>query len=266
MNYKEWLKTTIEQMLHEKDPEINLEVTEYSNAVFSGNHKDCAIVINGLGGTTDADVEVVPIQLMCLSGTQFNEDGTENETYDIFYEVLKKFCQTYNMTSMILNDFDYYKHSYVQPFPINALEADAGSYRLNFVVSGSLTISREIQDIKKVYVNNEEIKFLDANISYVAALSGASKMTRNLITNKVQNASISVDIRMYHRDILFTRAIQKIRKSSLNPNQRFHIKLQFTNDEVEEYYMIISSFTLSSDRINPSICNINFAITNEPEE
>ena len=49
MNYKDWIKKTIGGMLKERDEEINLEVFEYSNANFSGGHKDCAIVINGLG-------------------------------------------------------------------------------------------------------------------------------------------------------------------------------------------------------------------------
>ena len=261
MNYKDWIKKTIGGMLKERDEEINLEVFEYSNANFSGGHKDCAIVINGLGGTTDADIEVVPIQLMCMSGTQFNADGEENATYDIFYEVLKEFCKTYNMTSMILNDFDYYKHSYIQPYPINALESDAGSYRLNFVVSGSLTISRNIQDINKIYVNNQEIKFIDANLSYITALSGASKMTKNLTTNKVQNAGLNLQIRMYHRNNYLTSLARNIRTAGTSPNYSFKVKLEYSDGQIEEYQMIISTFVFLTDRINPTIATVDFALT-----
>lgn len=261
MNYKDWLKKTIGEMLKERDEEINLEVFEYSNANFSGGHKDCAIVINGLGGTTDADVEVVPIQLMCMSGTQFNADGEENETYDIFYEVLKEFCKTYNMSSMILNDFDYYKHSYIQPFPINALESDAGSYRLNFVVSGSLTITKEVQDINKIYVNNQEIKFLDGSINYITSLSGASSMSKNLMTNKVQTAGATLSIRMYHRNNVLTNIARNIRTNASRPNTSVSVKLEFSNNVIEEYKMLISSFTLTSDRINPTIANVELVIT-----
>lgn len=261
MNYKDWLKKTIGEMLKERDEEINLEVFEYSNANFSGGHKDCAIVINGLGGTTDADVEVVPIQLMCMSGTQFNADGEENATYDIFYEVLKEFCKTYNMSSMILNDFDYYKHSYIQPFPINALESDAGSYRLNFVVSGSLTITKEVQDINKIYVNNQEIKFLDGSINYITSLSGASSMSKNLMTNKVQTAGATLSIRMYHRNNVLTNIARNIRTNASRPNTSVSVKLEFSNNVIEEYKMLISSFTLTSDRINPTIANVELVIT-----
>ena len=261
MNYKEWIKQTIETMLKEHDEEINLEVFDYSNANFRGGHKDCAIVINGLGGTTDADIEVVPIQLMCLSGTQFNENGEENSTYDIFYEVLKEFCKTYNMTSMILNDFDYYKHSYIQPYPINALESDAGSYRLNFVVSGSLTITKDVQDINKIYINNQEIKFLDASINYITALSGASSMSKNLMTNKVQTAGATLNIRMYHRNNVLTNIARNIRTNASRPNTSVSVKLEFSNNVVEEYKMLISSFTLTSDRINPTISNVELVIT-----
>lgn len=261
MNYKEWIKQTIETMLKERDEEIYLEVFDYSNANFRGGHKDCAIVINGLGGTTDADVEVLPIQLMCLSGTQFNKNGEENPTYDIFYEVLKEFCKTYNMTSMILNDFDYYKHSYIQPYPINALESDAGSYRLNFVVSGSLTITKDVQDINKIYINNQEIKFLDASINYITSLSGASSMSKNLMTNKVQTAGATLNIRMYHRNNVLTNIARNIRTNASKPNTSVNVKLEFSNNAVEEYKMLISSFTLTSDRINPTISNVELVIT-----
>jgi hypothetical protein len=260
MNYKDWIKKTIGGMLKERDEEINLEVFEYSNANFSGGHKDCAIVINGLGGTTDADVEVVPIQLMCMSGTQFNADGEENATYDIFYEVLKEFCKTYNMSSMVLNDFDYYKHSYIQPFPINALESDAGSYRLNFVVSGSLTISREIQDIKEITINNQQIKFLEASLNYITALSGSSKISKNLTDNKVQNAAVNIQIRMYHRNNMLSNMAREIRQDNLRPNSTLDVKLKFSDDSVETYKMIISTFTLTSDRINPTIASVDLAI------
>ena len=260
MNYKDWIKKTIGGMLKERDEEINLEVYEYSNANFSGGHKDCAIVINGLGGTTDADIEVVPIQLMCMSGTQFNADGEENATYDIFYEVLKEFCKTYNMTSMILNDFDYYKHSYIQPFPINALESDAGSYRLNFVVSGSLTISREIQDIKEITINNQPIKFLEASLHYITALSGSSKISKNLTDNKVQNAGLNLQIKMYHRNNVLSNMAREIRQDNLRPNSTLDVKLKFSDDSVETYKVVISTFNLTSDRINPTIASVDLAI------
>lgn len=261
MNYKDWLKETIGKMLKEKDEEINLEVFDYSNANFSGGHKDCTIVINGLGGTTDADIEVVPIQLMCISGTQFNVNGEENSTYDIFYEVLKEFCKTYNMSSMILNGFDYYKHSYIQPFPINTLESDAGSYRLNFVVSGSLTISRDIQDIKKVYIDDQEVKFIDVNMNYITALSGSSKMSKNLMTNKVQTASVRIQLRMYHRTNILTNLAREIRHSDETPNTPVNVKLEYSNGITEEFAMVISTFSITSDRINPTIAVIDFDVT-----
>ena len=68
MNYKEWLEKTIGDMLVAKNDKLKLKVYEQSNARYDGGNFDCTIIINGLGGTTDADVEVVQIQLMCLRG------------------------------------------------------------------------------------------------------------------------------------------------------------------------------------------------------
>ena len=63
-----------------------------------------------MGGTTNADIEVIPIQLMCWSGGQIEIDDAGNTPYDIFYEVLKEFCKENNLQTNVLNDFEYYKH------------------------------------------------------------------------------------------------------------------------------------------------------------
>ena len=113
MNYKDWLQSTLSAMLKERDDRINLQVYEHSNAKYTGGVHDCSIVINDLGGTTDTDdIVVMPIQLMCLSCGQLDEDGNENTTYDIFYDVLKEFCTTYSRQSLNI-DFDYYRMNYV---------------------------------------------------------------------------------------------------------------------------------------------------------
>lgn len=258
MNYKEWLEKTIGDMLVAKNDKLKLKVYEQSNARYDGGNYDCTIIINGLGGTTDADVEVVPIQLMCLSGGQIEVDEEGNTAYDIFYDVLKEFCKTYNMKSNVINNFDYYKHNYVQPFPINPLEQDSATFRINFVVSGSLTITREVNDITKLLINDIEIPFINVTLSYFTSLSPSQKMNTNFATNVVQSAGVSLQVQMYHRINVLTNTARAIREHGESPNKLVDVTLEYTNGNQESLgNMIIESLSLPSDRLNPSVVTIS---------
>lgn len=258
MNYKEWLEKTIGDMLVAKNDKLKLKVYEQSNARYDGGNYDCTIIINGLGGTTDADVEVVPIQLMCLSGGQVEVDEEGNTAYDIFYDVLKEFCKTYNMKSNVINNFDYYKHNYVQPFPINPLEQDSATFRINFVVSGSLVITRGIMDIVEILMDDIEIPFINATLSYFTSLSPSQKMNTTFATNVVQSAGVSLQIQMYNRNNYITQLAREIRDNGGNPNKPIRVVVGYSNSNAELLgNMIIESLSLPSDRVNPSILTIN---------
>lgn len=256
MNYKEWLEKTIGDMLVAKNDKLKLKVYEQSNARYDGGNYDCTIIINGLGGTTDADVEIIPIQLMCLSGGQIEVDEDGNTAYDIFYEVLKEFCKTYNLKTSVF-DFDYYKHNYVQPFPINPLEQDSATFRINFVISGTLSITRGINDIVNIYANGGDINFINANLSYFTTLSPTNKINQTLTTNTIQFASYNLRLQMYNRNNHIVNIAKAIRNSELEPNYSIDITLQYANGDTEELgKMIISSFSLSNDRVNPAVVDV----------
>ena len=120
---------------------------------------------------------------------------------------------------------------------------------------------KEIQDIKEIAINNQPIKFLEASLNYITALSGSSKISKNLTDNKVQNAAVNLQIRMYHRNNVLSNRAREIRQDNLKPNSTLDVKLKFSDDSVETYKMIISTFTLTSDRINPTIASVDLAIT-----
>ena len=78
--------------------------------------------------------------------------------------------------------------------------------------------------------------------------------------NKVQNAAVNLQIRMYHRNNILSNMAREIRQDNLRPNSTLDVKLKFSDDSVETYKMIISTFTLTSDRINPTIASVDLAI------
>lgn len=252
MNYKDWLQKTLSDMLKERDERINLQVYEHSNAKFTGGVNDCSIIINDLGGSTDTDdIVVLPIQLMCLSCGQLDEDGNDNTTYDIFYDVLKEFCTKYNRQSINI-DFDYYKMTYVLPLPINPLESDSSTFRMNFAISGTLTISKNISDINKIYINNQEVPFLNARLVYATSLSSSKKMTQKLTRNRVENASLTLHLECYNRNNIIGNIFRNLRKELTNNNTPIKCKLEFNDSTIEEYNFIMSSGALTSDKINPT--------------
>lgn len=260
MNYREWLQDTIEKKLKAKNEKLNLAVCDYSNARYDGGVYDCTIVVNGLGGTTNADIEVIPIQLMCWSGGQIEIDEEGNTPYDIFYEVLKEFCKENNLQTNVLNNFEYYKHSYVQPFPINPLESDSATFRFNFVVSGSLTITRNVVDIKKVYANGQSLDFLNATLNYFTNLSASNKMNSNIATNVVQLAGYSLQLQMYNRNNVISAIAKDIRQNITTPNEAIDITLEYIDGTTEDLgKMIIESLNHPNDRINPSMVTIQLA-------
>ena len=253
MNYREWLEKTLSEMVKEKNENINLKVYEFSDARFNGNDNDCVVVINGLGGSTDSDdVEVVPVQLTIFTGTMnsVNEDG--DTAYDIVFDVLKEFCKKYNRQSMILNDFDYYKQNYNQPYPINPLENDNASFRMTFVISGSLTISRNISDINKIFINGQEIAFLKASLSYATNLTASKKISQFLTRNAVQTSSLSLQIETYNRNNILGNIMRSLRTEKMKPNQPLTCTLEFNDGIKEEYQFVISQNVITSDKINPS--------------
>jgi hypothetical protein len=261
MNYKEWLQKTLGDMLKARDDRINLQVYEHSNAKFTGGVYDCSIVINDLGGTTDNnDISVLPVQLMCLSCGQLDEDGNENTTYDIFYEVLKEFCQSYNRQSMILNDFDYYRMTYVLPLPINPLEADSATFRMNFVVSGTLTISQNISDISKIRIYNQEVPFLIARLTYATTLSSSKKMNQVLTRNRVTNSSLTLSIDCYNRNNVLGNIFKSLRNENRTSNQSIKCNIIFNDGQEEEHYFVVSSISMTSDKVNPSVTTYEFAL------
>lgn len=253
MNYKEWLQKTLSDLLKERDSRINLQVYEHSNAKFTGGVHDCSIIINDLGGSTDTDdIVVLPIQLMCLSCGQLDEDGNENTTYDIFYEVLKEFCTTYNRQSLNM-DFDYYKMTYVLPLPINPLEADSATFRMNFVISGTLTISRNISDINKIYINNQELPFLTARLAYATSLSSSKTMQQNLTRNRITQSTLRLQFEMYNRTNIIGNIFKAIRQEISLPNRKVTCKIEFSDTSTETYDCIITEGVISSDKTNPSL-------------
>jgi hypothetical protein len=58
-----------------------------------------------------------------------------------------------------------------------------------------------------------------------------------------------------------TNIARNIRTNASRPNTSVSVKLEFSNNVIEEYKMLISSFTLTSDRINPTIANVELVIT-----
>lgn len=253
MNYREWLKNQIEPKLKEQDEEINLKVYDISDARYDGGIKDVVIVVNGLGGTTDSDdVQVVPIQLTILTGGQYEQNNEGKTTYDIVYDVLKDFCKNNNKKSVLLNDFDYYNHSYMQPYPINPLESDSGTFRINFIVTGSLTITKNINDINELYINNQKIPFLTIRMVYTSALSASKNMKQILARNRVQNSSLTIQLETYNRNNVLSTIMQDIRTEATKANTPLTAKLVFTDGHDETYVMVINDFAMLSDRINPS--------------
>ena len=252
MSYKEWLEKTLKEMLKAENNKINLFVCEQANARFGDSPYDCTIVINDLGGNTDSDIEVIPIQLMCFSSGQGFVDENGDTPYDTFYKVLKEFCRIYNRQSMIINNFDYYKMNYVQPLPINPMEQSNNTFRLNCVVSGSLTISRNISDINKIFINGQEIPFLTARLGYATSTSSSQKITQRLQRTRITTATTTLQVEMYNRNNIIGNITRALRTEEMNPNTPLNVKLSFNDGIEEEYTCIITENTIVSDKINPS--------------
>ena len=253
MNYKDWLKETIGAMLHERNENINLQVYDIADARYDGGINDVFIIINGLGGTTDSDdVQVVPVQLTILSGGQYEENGNGETPYDIVFDVLKEFTKNYNKKSVLLNGFDYYKHSYMQPYPVNPLESDSGTFRLNFVVTGSLTITKDINDINDLFINGQKVPFLTARLAYITQLSPSKTMGQKITRNRIQTSALKLQIEMYNRKNVIESLLKDLRTEQINSNTPFTCVLKFSDEHTESYKMVISEGTLVSDRINPT--------------
>lgn len=262
MNYKEWLQNTLSKKLKEKDERINLQVYEHSNAKFTGGIHDCSIVINDLGGTTDTDeIIVLPIQLMCLSCGQYTENDDEISTYDIFYEVLKEFCTSYNRKSVNI-DLDYYKMTYVLPLPVNPLESDSTTFRMNFVITGTLTISKNISDINEIKINNQRIPFLNARLIYATALSSSKKITQKLTRNRVNNSSLTLSIDCYNRNNVIGNIFKALRTEDdqIKSNDKIKCNLIYNDGSNEEYNFVLSSVSMLSDRTNPTTTTYEFVL------
>jgi len=235
MNYLSYLK--------ERFP--NYEVTEEVNYEWDGETP--AMVIKYLTGTNYRDSTVQPIQLSIHTK---DVKGTRNE--------LSVFTATYNNAPFVQN-FEYVQQLYSTPMLLTAFDTIGSNYAHQFVITATLIISTNVNNIKIVSIDGTEYETTQRILNYVGLPDTQRVSGRHVQESDLVGSIMRFNCTLINKNGEIFEKIRRLRKGDLKTNAIFNVKLTFTdNDTVEEYSMKLESSSLNSENQSLPILSLSF--------
>jgi hypothetical protein len=221
MNYLNYLKGIFPD--YEITEEVNYKVE-------SGQ---TTMIIKYLDGTVYKESVFQPIQLMV-----YTEDvaTTKGE--------LEVFAKTYN-NAPFQEGFDYVQQIYSTPMLLAAFDPTETQYTQTLVLSGTLIISDNINDIKKVTIDSVTYETIERKLSYVTETDNQRMGSNRVNQTEVSKAMLHFTCTKLHKNDTLATKIKTIREGTLDINTNFTIALEFSTGTTETYTMKLSSAIVS---------------------
>lgn len=205
------------------------------------------ILIKNLAGLSYRDSVIQPIQLIAHTT---DPRGT--------LEVMQNFARNYTHVSFV-QDFDYIAQTYATPYVLESFREMGVNHVSQVILSGTLVISSNIVDIKRVLIDDEEIETTTRPLTYVAYPDNQKRADSNINTTVVRNAALKFTITGVNKLTDFTNKLRFIRQGVLSEDTVFNIKIYHTdNDYLEEYEMRMVSHVVNSENSVLPILTVEF--------
>lgn len=239
MNYLNYIQSIFE----------DYQVTDELNYQYNGEGN--AIVIKYLNGTNFKESTIQPIQLSVYTGdlVQARED-------------LNAFTSTYNNAPFYEGE-DYIQQIYGTPMLLTPFDKSGNNYTHNFIIQGTLLISKNVSDIKSVKIDNVEYETTSRVVSYITQLDNQRVSNSRINKSNITYASVKFNCDMINKNdsigTLYTK-ISAIRTGNLSIDTSFTIQLIYSNNNLTETYtMKLDNAVLNSTNQSLPILSLSFS-------
>src|SRR5690554_675238 len=148
------------------------------DAQFGDN--DVNVLVNSLRGTNFGHSLVQPIQIIAYGYDM-----------DLLKQGLEVFSNENTNTTITIGQ-DYIVQTYTSPMVIGKFMQSADNYKFQVVIDGTLIISRNISDVRKVYIDNEEVFTIDRRVIYSTSISNKRNNEQQNNETKITSATVQV--------------------------------------------------------------------------
>ena len=242
-NFKKYLKEKLQSLT-----DLNVEVVDELDFKIES---DIKVIIKYLTGTIYQDTLLQPMQLYVLT------DKFEEARY-----LMQTFVEAYSQTRDRY-DFKYFKQTYNTPVVLENFIPIKNKQSNALYVNATLTLLGDVIDIEKIVIDDEEIRFIDAQEHYIVQSSTQKIAGQELSYSKKQTATYSLAITCKNGNSVFLRKVKEIRHGLLIGNNQFNVKIYYDNDATPlEHKMIIISSSLATSESTFPTSTITLGVDN----
>lgn len=235
MNYLNYLKEIF------PDYEITEEVNYQWNGVGT------AMIVKYLNGTNYRDSKIQPVQLAVYS----DDIQATKSQLDIF-------SATYNNVPFV-RDFEYVQQIYSTPMVLSSFDITGNTYTHQFIITATLIISTNVNDIKKVTIDGSEYETTTRILNYVAVPDSQRVSGEYINQSDIMNAMVKFTCTFINKNGELFEKIRRMREGNLAINTVFTIELTYyDNDYVETYLMKLDSSSINSENQSLPILSLSF--------
>jgi hypothetical protein len=243
MNYLNYIKSLATFTAFEITDEINYQYNGEGNA----------LVIKYLAGNNYKDSKIIPIQL-----SAYTNDLQATKT------LLEDFSKTYNNLPFYYNNgdgtIDYVQAIYGTPMLLQNFDATGSNFVHQFVIAATLIISRNVSEIKQVFIDNVEYETTSRSLVFVSVINN-ERIGNNLInTSLIQNSVVKFSCTMINKNNVLLNKIRTIRQGLISPSTSFAVKFVFSDNNTEETHtMVLENAALQSENQSLPIISLAFS-------
>ena len=233
-NFKKYLQEKLQSLT-----DLNVKVVDELDFKMES---DIKIIIKYLTGTIYQDTLLQPLQIYVLT------DKFEEAKY-----LMQTFVETFSQTRDRF-EFKYFKQTYNTPVVLENFIPIKNKQSNALYINATLTLLGDVVDIEKITIDDEEIKFVDAQEHYIVQSTTQKITGEELSYNKKQTATYSLAITCKNSNNLFLRKVKQIRHGELSGNNKFKVSIYYDNDAVPTIHnmIIINSSLVTSESAFPT--------------
>ena len=227
-NFKEYLQEKLQALT-----DLSVKVVDELDFKLES---DIKVIIKYLTGTIYQDTLLQPLQLYVLT------DKLEEAKY-----IMQTFVETYSQTRDRY-DFKHFKQTYNTPVVLENFIPIKNKQSNAVYVNATITLLGDVVDIARITIDDEDIRFVDAQEHYIVQSSTQKIAGQELNYNKKQTATYSLALTCKNSNNVFFRKLKQMRHGLLNGNNKFVVKIYYDGDTapiIHNMVVLGSSFATS---------------------
>ena len=207
-------------------------------------------IIKCLNGTIIDNVKRLPYQILVytpIKQSTKEESDPIIDTLNYINEFVAKFNATNHKT-----DFSLVRMIFTTPTSISPLAANSIAFRNILYFSATTIESINFIACNKVTIDNFEISFSTLALSFASANPTTTNYINNYQFLETRNKNLSGAIVLNipcNNNVVFQK-LKAIRKGLLDINTIFYLKLIWSDDDFEEYDLILNNQSLNISKID----------------